>query len=397
MQRLPPHSNQISGLEPGDLTEMQMAFMQNVSHELRTPLAIVLGYAELLRNGSMGELDPEQSQAVVTIAHYSHELRELVDRITTLLAVRMQATPECLVSLPKIVTQVVEELRPQAEQAGLALEMLLEPPLPLITGEAYQLQQAVACLLENALKFTPAGGQVTVHIYTRHPPAYPSSQVCLAVTDTGIGIKPDQLQHIFTDFYQIDSSLTRAYPGLGLTLTKAVVEAHNGYIEVTSQPEQGSSFTACFPIAMNTDAIKKNTSEPNPRSRQILIVDDEHNVAQMFRESLSSLPGCVVSVANSSEQALDLLTVECFDLVITDYKMPGADGLALAQEIQRRYPHTAVILVTAYISDQLRAQADQIAVRSVLAKPVSLTHIRKEVSSVLAQQPDYLGSSRKQE
>ncbi len=231
-------------LEAGNLDDLHSTFIQNVSHELRTPLSIIQGYAELLGDGSLGALAPEQQEAIFAIVNHAYTLWTLVERIDVLLAVEAQATASLPLALEEIVTEVVKRRRAAATQAGLTLEVHLEPGLPSISGEPYHLQQAIDCLLENALKFTPGGGRVEVQVYTE--PGW----VCLAVTDTGIGMTEEGLEHIFTHFYQMDRSTTRRYRGigLGLTLVRAVIEEHGGRIEVESQPGQGSRFTIKLPV-----------------------------------------------------------------------------------------------------------------------------------------------------
>jgi signal transduction histidine kinase len=258
--------------EAGNLDELYSTFIQNVSHELRTPLTIIQGYAELLGDGSLGALAPEQQEAIFVIVDHAHALWTLVQRIDVLLAIEAHATASLPLMLDEIVTEVVKRRRTAATQAGLTLEVHLEPRLPPVSGDPYQLQQAIDCLLENALKFTPGGGRVEIQVYTE------PSWVCLAVTDTGIGLTEEGLERIFTRFYQRDRSITRQYRGigLGLTLVRAVIEEHGGRIEVESQPGQGSRFTvklsALSPVAQVVQPV-----EDAMASRRILIVDDRQS------------------------------------------------------------------------------------------------------------------------
>lgn len=256
-------------LEAGNLDNLHSTFIQNVSHELRTPLTIIQGYAELLGDGSLGALAPEQQEALLVIADHACTLQTLVERIDILLEAEVHATAPLPLALDEIVAKVVKGRRKAALQAGLTLDVHLEPSLPPVSGDPYHLQQAIDCLLENALKFTPGGGRVEVQVYTE--PGW----VCLAVTDTGIGMTEKGLKRIFTRFYQRDRSITRQHGGigLGLTLVKAVVEEHGGCIEVESQPGQGSRFTIKF-TALSPAPQAAQPVEDARVSRRILILDD---------------------------------------------------------------------------------------------------------------------------
>ncbi len=361
------------------LDELQSAFIQNVSHELRTPLTIIQGYAELLSDGSLGALAPEQQEAIFVIVDRTSELRTLVERVGVLMAIEAHTGEPVPTTLDEVIAEVMmKKARAAAIQAGLTLEIHLEPNLPPVSGDPYHLEQAIGCLLDNAIKFTPCGGQVKVQTYTE------SGWVCLAVTDTGIGMTEEELEHLFTRFYQADTSTTRRYKGigLGLTLAKAVIEEYGGQIQVESQPSQGSRFTVRLP-ALLPMARAAQPREGEGTLRRILIVDDEETVARTLQNILKKLPYCETAVATSGEQALRLFEAQPFDLLITDYKMPGMDGMSLAARIRQLYPRTAVIMITAYSNEELREQAARVAIQGILDKPVELVKIRNAALEVL--------------
>ena len=291
----------LSPPELGDLDDLHSTFIQTVSHELRTPLSIIQGYAELLGDGSLGTLAPDQQEAVFVIVDRAYALRTMVERIDILLATEARESTSLPLALDKIVTDLVREKRPAVTHARLALEVELEPGLPPVSGDPYHLQQAIDCLLENALKFTPDGGRVEVQVYTE--PGW----VCLAVADTGIGMTEEELDHLFTHFYQKDRSTTRQYGGigLGLTLVRAVIEEHRGLIEVESQPSQGSRFTIKLP-APSPAAQVAQPAEDVMASRRILMVDDEKNAALTLQDGLEKLPNLEIAVVTGSKQALQL-------------------------------------------------------------------------------------------
>lgn len=240
------------------LDKVHSTFARNVSHELRTPLTIICGYAEMLSNGEMGELNTDQQCAVKMIADRARILHKLIERIEVLLAIEANMTALLPLTFAEIVSQALEGKHAAAAQAGITLETRFEPDIPFVWGDPQQLRQAVECLIENALKFTPRGGQVSVQVYTE------SDRVCLAVTDTGIGMSPQELAHVLDGFYQADGSTTRRYGGLGLGLTivKAVVAEHGGMIQIESSPGQGSRFVVSFP-ALQADS-PADSSLPQP-------------------------------------------------------------------------------------------------------------------------------------
>ena len=353
------------------LEELQATFIRNVEHELRTPLSIMQGYAELLRDGELGQLAPEQQQALLVIVDRAYEMRKLVERIGILLEAKSR-TSTCLpLSLTSLIAEVVKERQEDAARAGLTVQVSIEPDLPSLPGDPYQLAQAFDCLLENAIKFTPSGGHIKVHAYTE------SGWICYSVSDTGIGIPEDKLTELFDGFYQVDGSTTRQFGGigLGLTVAKAVVDAYRGRIEIESQSGQGSRFTIRLPHL----SPKAQSGQPHGDTatvRRILVVDDEENVALTLQSGLERLPNCEVAIATSGEEALQLFTQRPFDLVVTDYKMPGTDGMTLATRIRQAYPPTSIVMITAYMSDDLLEQAARTCIHSILDKPVKLAQVR---------------------
>jgi CheY-like chemotaxis protein/two-component sensor histidine kinase len=353
------------------IEDLHAIFIRTVAHELRTPLSILQGYAELLDSEELGGLTPQQKYATDIIVDRTLELRSLVERIGVLLAARAHATVSLPLSLTAVISSVVEDRRAAAIEAELELDVFLEPSLPLVTGDPYQLQLALDCLLENAIKFTPSGGRVDIRTYSE--PGW----VCLDISDTGVGMTTEQVEHAFNLFYQMDGSTTRHYRGLGLGLglVRAVVEGHGGQVAVASQPDQGSRFSVKLP-ALPEGVAEELALRGGTGPRRILVVDDEENVALIIQDGLEKLPNCEVTVVTSGEEALRLFEQRSFDLLITDYKMPGTDGIRLAASVQQLYPGTKIIMITAYSSQLLRQQATRASIRFVLDKPVKLDEIR---------------------
>jgi PAS domain S-box-containing protein len=226
-----------------ELDHLKSEFIQNVSHELRTPLAIVRGYAELLASGDLGKLLPEQQPPADIIARRARMLSNLMDDLTAILEVETQGAKQEPVDLAELVHTLLADFQAAAKMARLTLAAEVAPDLPYVSGDPNHLRRVLDNLFSNALKFTPAGGSITLCAQREGP------NVTLKVTDTGVGIPMDKLDRIFERFYQVNGSMTRRYGGvgLGLALVKEIVEAHGGHIVVESEVGRGSAFTVTLP------------------------------------------------------------------------------------------------------------------------------------------------------
>jgi len=226
-----------------ELDRLKSEFIQNVSHELRTPLSMILAYAELLVSGEMGELQEQQRGALEIILERTLVLRDLVEQITTLLGKETRAPVREAVDLTELVEAASADFKVLAERSGLTLSTEIGSAVPPVLGDAGQLRKVIDNLVANAVKFTPAGGQVTIRL------GYADGQAVLQVSDTGIGIAPEHQERIFERFYQVDGTTRRRYggSGLGLAVVKEITEAHGGAVSVQSQLGQGSTFTVRLP------------------------------------------------------------------------------------------------------------------------------------------------------
>jgi len=365
------------------LDKVHNTFIRNVSHEFRTPLTVLMGYADLLYTGELGTLSLEQQRAMSIIVNRTQELKKMVTRISTLLAVQTHKYVRQPLMLPNLITQVAEAERVCAEAAGITLELHLSMEVPHIIGDDEQLQLAMECLIENAIKFTPRGGNIAIHLWADQ------RWINLSVSDTGIGIACEDMARLFVPFEQLDDSPSRAYKGLGLGLTvaRSIAVAHGGTIIAESQPGQGSCFTIKLPLHLHPVVEKPpHTDARRAAIRRILIVDDEESVALTLREGLRKLPRCEIVVTLSGQQALRLFEEQPFDLLITDYKMPDISGVVLASRIRQRYPSTGIIMITAYGHDLIQDPVAACAIHRVLHKPIRLTEIRDVALETLALQ-----------
>lgn len=225
---------------------LKVDFLNAVSHELRTPLSSILGYAEFLEDEMGGELTPEQRKYVAGISNGADRLRHLVDDLldfARLEAGTFRMAPQ-EVDLHQVVDMALRSLEPQVASAGVSLETDL-PPGPLnVRIDPARVEQIILNLVGNSIKFTTTGGHIKVSLKRQN------DELILAVQDTGIGIAADCLPRIFEKFFQVDPSMTRTRggAGLGLSIAKALAEAHGGRIQAESTPGEGSTFWFTLPM-----------------------------------------------------------------------------------------------------------------------------------------------------
>ena len=238
-----------------ELDRLKSNFLATMSHELRTPLTSVIGYAEMMAEGLAGPVSTEQKDYLTTILGKADQLLGLITAVLDVSSLEsgQLALDRSSLSLADVVASEVATFQPQAGRRGIAIQLVAQSD-GVVVGDRKKIRQIVSSLLSNAVKFTPDHGKVGVAVRTGPlapgTPAESPLGLQLVVSDSGIGISRDQVAKIFEPFFQVDSSSTRAFggTGLGLTLAKAYVEAHGGRIWVDTQPGQGSTFVATFPL-----------------------------------------------------------------------------------------------------------------------------------------------------
>ncbi|HNS97123.1 MAG TPA: PAS domain S-box protein [Polyangiaceae bacterium] len=258
---------------------MKDEFLANMSHELRTPLNSVLGLADALLEGVFGDVDEQQQQIVQTMRDSGHHLLDLINDILDLS--KIEAGRLTLDLRPIRISEVCQVslrmIRPLALDKRIGSWMRVDPRCPVAVADERRLKQMLVNLLVNAVKFTPAGGQVGLEAWMEN------DSVFFSVCDTGIGISPPDLRRIFEPFTQIDSSLARQHEGtgLGLALVRRLAELHQGHIDVVSEPGQGSRFTIVLPrVEPDVDVYSADDIEPvtlprHPRTDGTCLDDED--------------------------------------------------------------------------------------------------------------------------
>ena len=224
------------------LNEIRLQMIQNVSHELRTPLGLISGYVNVMMREDVGPLTTRQKEVLDTISQRAQSLNRMVESLTSLKG-RVELTTVMPINVHRLFNVVISEFKTQAEAQGVRFEMKIPPDLPYIPGNPDRLHLAFTHLIENAIKFSPEGGVVTLQGWSK--PEF----IILVISDRGIGIDSENLELIFERFYQVDGSTTRRFGGMGIGLSVVweIIEAHGGHIEVESVKDHGSTFTLTMP------------------------------------------------------------------------------------------------------------------------------------------------------
>lgn len=368
-------------------------FLATLSHELRTPLNAVIGWARMLQSG---RLDQDSAiHALEVIERNAWAQRQIIEDILDVSRVitgklQLNLSP---VDLVAIVDAALDAVRPAMEAKEIKIETLIDSSLRLVSGDPDRLQQVIWNVLSNAAKFTPTGGKVQIAVGQNN------AHVEIKVKDTGPGIDPTFLPHVFERFRQADGSTTRTHGGLGLGLAivRHLVELHGGTIGVDNRNDgPGAIFTVRLPLPSGelraetlttTNALYKEMQPEllGLKGLRILLVDDETDALDLISMELAQ-HGAKVTGVTSAEAALQSLSQDNFDLLISDIGMPEMDGYDLIREIRKqeggtRKPIPAVAL-TAYARVQDRMRAILAGYSTHVTKPVEANELVTVVASL---------------
>ncbi len=364
------------------------AFLSNMSHEIRTPMNAIIGLDSLALR--VKDIRPETRDYLEKIGDSARHLLGLINDILDMSRIesgRIVLRREEF-SFRGMLEQINTMVTSQCGEKGLHYEcQVIGGVSDYYIGDDMKLKQVLINILSNAIKFTDAPGSVTLSV-ERTAAFEDQSTIRFVVKDTGIGMDKSFIPKIFDSFTQEDSSRSSKYgsTGLGMAITRNIVELMNGTIDVTSEKGVGSEFTVVVTLK-NSDHQGPATSFIKPGDMRVLIVDDEEIAAEHARIVLDEV-GIKSDTCLSGADALHMLEVahtkhQPYNLVLLDWKMPGMDGLEVARQIRSRYDkETTVIILTSFNWDEIMDVALHAGVDSFLAKPLFASNVIDEFERI---------------
>jgi signal transduction histidine kinase/CheY-like chemotaxis protein len=360
-------------------------FLATLSHELRTPLTPILGWTRILR--LLGENERETLTRGLKVIERNARLQaQLVNDLLDVSRIEsgkvsIYAQPT---ALNAAVSAVVDSIRSEAEESGISIDCSLDEGDISVLADPARLQQIITNLLTNAIKFTGAGGNVTITT------AQSNGRGVVRVRDTGAGIEKDFLPHVFERFRQADGSTSRKHGGLGLGLSivKSLVELHGGQVQAQSDgPGTGATFTVQLPLAAIAAA------EPSPRlaaanagsaqKLRLLVVEDDADTLEMMKVICGSRRLRVTGAA-TGEEAMARLQREGFDIIISDISLPQMSGLEFAREVRAGIKINSIpmIAMTGLSSEQDRLRAIEAGYDAYIQKPIDYTRLFETIDEL---------------
>ena len=359
-------------------SKAKTAFLSNMSHEIRTPMNAIIGLNNIAMNepSATDEVKVHLEKMGDSAQHLLGIINDILD-MSRIESGRMTIKNEEF-SLAKGIEQVNTIISGQCRDKGLTYDCQIKGHLDdYYVGDAMKLKQVMINILGNAVKFTPEGGKVNLMI-EKTAEFDGKATLRFTVSDTGIGMSKEFLPHLFDAFSQEDSSSTSRYgsTGLGMPITKSIVELMNGHIEVESEKGKGSTFTVTVTLGeSDRKNIDSEEGELKPHEMSVLVIDDD-SIALEHAQIVLGEVGVDCDTALSGKEGLDKVKIRkgrgsLYDLILVDWKMPGMDGLETTRQIRAVAGHeTSIIILTSFNWDDIADEAKAAGVDTFVAKPL---------------------------
>ena len=375
--------------EAQDANRAKDDFLATLAHELRTPMTGILGWVQMLKEDAT--VDDDATLAIRMIETSTRVQARLVEDLLDVSRIiagklRVDRAP---VELAPVVEAVVETFRARAEESNVKLDVTIEERPLSVFGDETRLHQVIWNLLSNAIKFTPDNGSVRLELSCLE------SRAMLRVTDTGRGISPEFLPHVFERFRQADNTTTRSQSGLGLGLAivRHLVELHGGEVSVESAGlNKGSTFIITLPLLAirvgpaELEQLRQKPDMPTLRGVNVLVVDDDEESGKMVALVLSEL-GADARAVTSVAAAVKTLRGFAADIVLSDIAMPGEDGYALMRRLREIEPelgrHIRTMALTGYGRPENRTRILASGFQKYIQKPVEPIELARAIEELL--------------
>ncbi|MBW4443022.1 MAG: response regulator [Plectolyngbya sp. WJT66-NPBG17] len=373
------HQAQVARTEAETANHSKDEFLAIVAHELRSPLNSIFGWSKLLQSKA-----PDSATLTRALQSIERSAKNQLQLIEDLLDVsrmvqgnlRIDRVP---LSLPLVIEAAIDMVRPLAEVKQIQIESNIDHAANEVLGDPNRLQQVVWNLLTNAIKFTPEQGRVEIALTCR------DAHIEICVSDTGKGISAEFLPFVFDRFRQAQTNAPRSQDGLGLGLaiSRELVELHEGTITATSRgAEQGATFAVTLPLIDSSPPSLQVQDGLN--GLKVLLVDDDFDSLEFVRFVLED-QGAIVAIATSADEAIKQFQAFCPAILVSDIAMPGKDGYMLLREIRGLIPDQSIpaIALTAYLDESVKQQAFAVGYRIHLSKPLDVEQLIEAIVALI--------------
>ncbi|MBF0303062.1 MAG: response regulator, partial [Desulfamplus sp.] len=371
-------------------------FLANMSHEIRTPMNAIIGFSGLALKT---ELTPKQYDYIVKVDSAAKSLLGLINDILDFSKIEADRLEMETIdfNLEEVVDTVVNIISVKAAEKEIEFINTIENDVPIyLVGDPMRLRQILINLSNNAVKFTRSGHVIIKTELVRKDDN--NCQLKFSISDTGIGMTEEQIAKLFNAFTQADSSVTRKFggTGLGLTISRRLVEMMGGDITVLSKIGKGSTFSFTADFAYNTRAQIKDYAIPEDlKGLKVLVVDDNSSVRELLCELLAAFSFSVTPAASGADAIDEIeraeINLEPYHLVLMDMQMPDMDGIETSIKIQKdeklsKIP--VIVMLTAFGTEEIRHKATEAGISAFLTKPVTPARLVNTILSALGKRPD---------